>query len=142
MNKKLIIILVFFFLLLTSCKAKLEYYQKDNMGSFIEKLYETVNEEGNKYACFDLRSHDIYIKEHLKYAENYDLNNNSIESFHKYLLDNYNKNYDIYLISEEELDLTNLKEFNIKCLITTYQEFKEKAESYFIFDSGEYDCGC
>ena len=141
--KKISFILLLFLLILTSCKSnKINTYDESNIDEFSNSLYQDINTEGSKYACFDLRSNDEYVKLHLKQFQNYDLSNYDLESFVEHLRNNYSKKYIIYLYSDIDIDVSIIKDYNIKLCKMSFDKFNEKLKDDFIFDSGDYDCGC
>ncbi len=145
MNKKIIFLILLFLILITSCSTKsYNVYNTDDSKIYADSLYEAINTSNIKYAAFDLRESEHYLEKHLKQMQNYDLEKNNLNDFISYLSDNYSKDYYIYLYSDININLDNLKgKYKIvNLLIMPYQDFNKQYQDYFIFDSGEYDCGC
>lgn len=118
-------------------EVNIKKYDESNINEFIDLLYDDINNT-SLYLGYDLRSETDYLNEHLKQLQNCngdlkDIINNSS-----------NDKYDIFIFSETELevDYTTFKAKNIYILITSYDNLRTNGNAYFIFDSGEYDCGC
>lgn len=118
-------------------EVNIKKYDESNINEFIDLLYDDINNT-SLYLGYDLRSETDYLNEHLKQLQNCngdlkDIINNSS-----------NDKYDIFIFSETELevDYTTFKAKNIYILITSYDNLRTNGDDYFIFDSGEYDCGC
>lgn len=134
-----LIILLCLILPLFACKKNpnIIYFNDDNISNFIDLFYKEIN-ENSLYVAYDLRTRDEYLDEHLKQFQN---NNNDLLNV---ISNNTTSKYDVYIFTSSALDIdfSNIDVQNIYILTTTYEKLKEYGKTYFVFDKGEYDCGC